>query len=174
MNNTVHYHVTYGEKRWDIRFSDHFSGREGRTTKALDIIKCSMDIYLFRLRSMQFSVREEHALLYLKSIMLMLPELVTYSDSCMTSVLNLENRVNQLIVNHKKEITKLTKQYESVAEERKLFDSVWAERDAAKTELKKVKGLLTAQEQANNTLKKRYDKLKGKIEFAMAALKDIK
>ena len=77
---------------------------------------------------MQFSVREEHALLYLKSIMLMLPELVTYSDSCMTSVLNLENRVNQLTVNHKREITKLTKQYESVAEERKLFDSVWAER----------------------------------------------
>lgn len=127
------YSVYYQFEDFTIRFSDHFTNvpKKGYW---VHIIKGGPEYYHFNIFSIQFIIKSENALLYIKSMMLFLPEMIKFAELKSLHSKNLQRRVTELTI----EIDNVKKKYNEKLEEIQLFDDIYRENTELKNKNKQL------------------------------------
>lgn len=153
-NNSKYYIVTYSELfKIKIRFSDHFSS-EGKTS--IDIIKTHSNIYVIKLIiGISFAVNENDILSYLKSILLLFPEMF----SSYNTLRNSNSKASIQIQRRDCEIKKLQDLINKKESDYELIDSVYEENKKLKGEIKDLRNNYNTQKSINSKLKDKLNKI---------------
>lgn len=127
------YSVYYQFEDFTIRFSDHFANvpKKGYW---VHIIKGGPEYYHFNVFNIQFIIKSENALLYIKSMMLFLPEMIKFAELKLLHSKNLQRRVTELTI----EIDNAKKKYNEKLEEIQLFDDIYRENTELKNKNKQL------------------------------------
>lgn len=127
------YSVYYQFENFTIRFSDHFANVP-KSGYWVHIIKGGPEYYHFNIFSIQFIVKSENVLLYIKSMMLFLPEMIKFSELKLLHNKNLQKKVTELTT----ELDTEKKKYNQKLEEIQLFDDIYKENTVLKNKNKQL------------------------------------
>lgn len=127
------YSVYYQFENFTIRFSDHFSNVPKKGYWVY-ITKGSPEYYHFNIFNLQFIVKSEHILLYIKSMMLFLPEMINFLELKLLHNKNLQRKITELTI----ELDNTKKKYNEKLEEIQLFDDIYRENTELKNKNKRL------------------------------------
>lgn len=155
-----YYQISYDECEITIRFSDHFSVRpKGKNTPDIDIIKTSVGFYVLKtLSGTSATLGEDTILPYLKSLLLVFPEITKTIDSFRMVAESSEKVAKQANLKYKE----LKDLYDQKTEEFQLADQIWEENKQLKQineNLNQALDECSIIKQKFNGLKKKYDNL---------------
>ena len=124
VNGSCHYFMTTEQGIFEVRFADHFAPSGGRAD--FDIVKVR-DLYIIRFGEIQYSLYEENALIYIKALFLVGPEMSKQLEDAREQARSYLNKM----IYYK---SKWTKHQEDV----KFMNDIWAEKEKVEIENKRL------------------------------------
>lgn len=171
MFGSRYYTISYGEGlEILVRFSDHFHG-EQRSRADLDLVKTSVGFYVVKTGiGMAYTLGEDAILPYLKSILLLYPEMFKTCDSLMKAASTAE----KLLTKESGKSSKLEALIKKKSEEFDLADSIWEENKKLKLEIATLRNTVNVQKTQYASKKAEFESIKKQRNVLASKLDTIK
>lgn len=166
-----YYIISYGDNiSIRVRFSDHFNG-DNRSSKEINIVRTSVGLYIIQTTiGVNFTVREKDVIPYLKSLLLLFPEIRQTCGNLMSASAQAEKNQNKAVG----QVSKLEALIKSKSEEFDLADSIWDENKKLQGTIKQLHGTVQTQKTQYAALKEQFNAIKSKYDRLAQAFSTIK